>query len=95
MRRCRANAKDTKTPEVYTKLPPLDIGIAFPVNTVVNSGMYRVNLPYLSRAARRAFSNEKGSPGVKVLPERTGLSLACVEGRVSVRERFRTPSGSK
>jgi len=41
MERCRADAENAKTPEVYTKLPPLDMGISFPMNAVVNDEMYR------------------------------------------------------
>ena len=51
--------------------------------------------PYLSRAARRVFSSEKGSSAAKVLSERMLLFPGCGEGRLRVRESSRTPSGSK
>lgn len=57
--------------------------------------LQKIGGAYLSRAARRVFSSEKGSSGAKVVSDWRLATLALVEDWLRARESSLTASGSK
>ena len=77
VRRRGANTGNAKVPKVHAELASLDIRTMLPMNAVRHDPLPGAcEGTYLSRAARRVFSNEKDCSGAKVFSDRTLLRLA-------------------